>query len=602
MRFGVFLNFKDFQTRPADQRGLDQLLNARRQGTAMEELASIQPLHGAQEHGNSLYTSDCLNVDLTSRSAMDISSHGDQLSTISLPSNNSQENFYAGELDAFSCEIATLPGTFSEASGQESPFRLDDFQVYGCYPGTFARSYLDQTLSSGGSDSFGSPLPTQSHSTQGLQPPSPWDNVFDPYSPSQDCWVADKGSLAQPYFFTFGQGPVEDLSSLGQPQPAEQDQWPLGLWQHPSPLSKRSGTQDGSDLREGSTSLKPKSPTGNEACCAVCGDSASCQHYGVRTCEGCKGFFKRSVQKNAKYMCHASQDCPVDKRRRNRCQFCRFQKCLVVGMVKEVVRTDKLKGRRGRLPSKPKTTLDLSSAGSPVNIIDSLVRAHVEFNPDVGKLNYSKYQESMVSLIEKEDAGNIKQFYNLLTASMDVIRKWADSLPEFSALCPEDRELLLKSSFVELFILQLAYRTSPETDNVIFCNRVALHRRQCMRPFGDWMDSIMEFSQSLHSLNLDVTSFSCFTTLVLVTDRNGLKEPRRVKEFQNQVISCLRDHISNCAADFIKSNYLPCLLGMLPRIQALCSQGLQCLFDLKLQNFAPPPLIVETILKDTPLF
>ncbi|KAK7467917.1 hypothetical protein BaRGS_00036842, partial [Batillaria attramentaria] len=69
--------------------------------------------------------------------------------------------------------------------------------------------------------------------------------------------------------------------------------------------------------------------------CAVCGDNAACQHYGVRTCEGCKGFFKRTVQKNAKYVCLADKNCPVDKRRRNRCQFCRFQKCLAVGMVKE---------------------------------------------------------------------------------------------------------------------------------------------------------------------------------------------------------------------------------------------------------------------------
>nr|6L6L_A Chain A, Nuclear receptor related 1 [Homo sapiens]6L6L_B Chain B, Nuclear receptor related 1 [Homo sapiens]6L6Q_A Chain A, Nuclear receptor related 1 [Homo sapiens]6L6Q_B Chain B, Nuclear receptor related 1 [Homo sapiens] len=84
--------------------------------------------------------------------------------------------------------------------------------------------------------------------------------------------------------------------------------------------------------------------------CAVCGDNAACQHYGVRTCEGCKGFFKRTVQKNAKYVCLANKNCPVDKRRRNRCQYCRFQKCLAVGMVKEVVRTDSLKGRRGRLP------------------------------------------------------------------------------------------------------------------------------------------------------------------------------------------------------------------------------------------------------------
>lgn len=44
---------------------------------------------------------------------------------------------------------------------------------------------------------------------------------------------------------------------------------------------------------------------------------------------------QRTVQKNAKYVCLANKNCPVDKRRRNRCQFCRFQKCLVVGMVRE---------------------------------------------------------------------------------------------------------------------------------------------------------------------------------------------------------------------------------------------------------------------------
>ena len=111
-----------------------------------------------------------------------------------------------------------------------------------------------------------------------------------------------------------------------------------------------SGSTDSSKARGGSggtgssvSSPSPGSGTGNERAppspsqlCAVCGDTAACQHYGVRTCEGCKGFFKRTVQKGSKYVCLAEKACPVDKRRRNRCQFCRFQKCLMVGMVKEV--------------------------------------------------------------------------------------------------------------------------------------------------------------------------------------------------------------------------------------------------------------------------
>merc|ERR1719357_2140951 len=138
-----------------------------------------------------------------------------------------------------------------------------------------------------------------------------------------------------------------------------------------------------------------QSETSPSLLCAVCGDNAACQHYGVRTCEGCKGFFKRTVQKNAKYVCLADKNCPVDKRRRNRCQFCRFQKCLAVGMVKEVVRTDSLKGRRGRLPSKPKTVAEASSTTPSVNIIASLVRAHLDSNPTIEKLDYSKYQETL---------------------------------------------------------------------------------------------------------------------------------------------------------------------------------------------------------------
>lgn len=55
-----------------------------------------------------------------------------------------------------------------------------------------------------------------------------------------------------------------------------------------------------------------------------------------------------------------------------------------------VVRTDSLKGRRGRLPSKPKVVQDVATTVSPVSMIASLVRAHIDSNPSVGKMDYSK--------------------------------------------------------------------------------------------------------------------------------------------------------------------------------------------------------------------
>lgn len=68
--------------------------------------------------------------------------------------------------------------------------------------------------------------------------------------------------------------------------------------------------------------------------CLVCGDVASGFHYGVASCEACKAFFKRTIQGNIEYTCPANNECEINKRRRKACQACRFQKCLLMGMLK----------------------------------------------------------------------------------------------------------------------------------------------------------------------------------------------------------------------------------------------------------------------------
>uniref|UniRef100_A0A3Q2T1P9 Nuclear receptor subfamily 5, group A, member 1b n=2 Tax=Fundulus heteroclitus TaxID=8078 RepID=A0A3Q2T1P9_FUNHE len=85
-----------------------------------------------------------------------------------------------------------------------------------------------------------------------------------------------------------------------------------------------------------------------EELCPVCGDKVSGYHYGVLTCESCKGFFKRTVQNKKTYVCVENQQCKIDKSRRKRCPFCRFQKSLNVGMRLEAVREDRTRGGRNK--------------------------------------------------------------------------------------------------------------------------------------------------------------------------------------------------------------------------------------------------------------
>ncbi|KAK0424190.1 hypothetical protein QR680_008538 [Steinernema hermaphroditum] len=83
--------------------------------------------------------------------------------------------------------------------------------------------------------------------------------------------------------------------------------------------------------------------------CQVCKEVARGYHFGAFTCEGCKSFFGRTckpVDKNerssgdassfleprVKLHCKANRSCNVEGKNRTSCKYCRYEKCLRVGM------------------------------------------------------------------------------------------------------------------------------------------------------------------------------------------------------------------------------------------------------------------------------
>ncbi|KAF4523711.1 hypothetical protein B566_EDAN011575 [Ephemera danica] len=140
---------------------------------------------------------------------------------------------------------------------------------------------------------------------------------------------------------SFGSGSVGGPNSPGLPQG-----FSLGHGSGESQGRSNKASGSGSNNGESSNAYPPNHPlSGSKHLCSICGDRASGKHYGVYSCEGCKGFFKRTVRKDLSYACREDKNCIIDKRQRNRCQYCRYQKCLAMGMKREAVQEERQRTR-----------------------------------------------------------------------------------------------------------------------------------------------------------------------------------------------------------------------------------------------------------------
>ena len=126
-----------------------------------------------------------------------------------------------------------------------------------------------------------------------------------------------------------------DVTSVTGYHKSSVDTSPLPPWHCDSDFidSSMQGSRDDSSVRS-QDELISLSNSSHQQVCHVCNDIASGKHFGVMSCEACKGFFRRSIRAEARYECRGSNCCEIDKKSRKKCQHCRLQKCIDVGMKK----------------------------------------------------------------------------------------------------------------------------------------------------------------------------------------------------------------------------------------------------------------------------
>ncbi|XP_055895749.1 retinoic acid receptor RXR isoform X4 [Biomphalaria glabrata] len=370
----------------------------------------------------------------------------------------------------------------------------------------------------------------------------------------------DISSLTSPTsthgYYGFGPGGMPSMASSTQPSPGPQQMHSPGMH---SPTSSM-GSPPMLCLSPSGPSPSPGLPHSSlhtKHICAICGDRASGKHYGVYSCEGCKGFFKRTVRKDLTYACRDDKNCMIDKRQRNRCQYCRYMKCLSMGMKREAVQEE-----RQRVKEKGDGEVESTSGANNDMPVEQILEAELAVDPKIDTY-IDAQKDPVTNICQAAD----KQLFTLV--------EWAKRIPHFTELPLEDQVILLRAGWNELLIAGFSHRSIMAKDGILLATGLHVHRSSAHQAgVGTIFDRVLtELVAKMRDMKMDKTELGCLRAVVLFNpDAKGLTAVQEVEQLREKVYASLEE--------YTKSRY-PEEPGrfakLLLRLPALRSIGLKCL-------------------------
>ncbi|XP_018652848.1 putative hepatocyte nuclear factor 4-alpha (hnf-4-alpha) [Schistosoma mansoni] len=195
--------------------------------------------------------------------------------------------------------------------------------------------------------------------------------------------------------------------------------------------------------------------------CLICEDKATGKHYGAYSCDGCKGFFRRSVRRKHSYTCRHKKNCIVTKDKRNQCRFCRFRKCFRVGMKESAVQKERDKISNRHINYDPNSsihsTIDLQKLLQAEAIANCAI--HQNYMNITKKSTDLFDEQSIYKELNENNLASINDICESIRTQLIFLIEWAKNLTVFTSLTINDQIALLQAHAGEMLILGAIWRS-----------------------------------------------------------------------------------------------------------------------------------------------
>lgn len=391
--------------------------------------------------------------------------------------------------------------------------------------------------------------------------------------------------------------------------------------------------------------------------CQVCGDQANGYHFNAMTCEGCKGFFRRAMKRPGTFRCPSQRNCVITKSNRRQCQACRLQKCLSIGMRKEMIMSDAaVEERRWKIKRKKLLAEPPSLTPEQEELIQELVKAHEQtfdrscshfnqFRPldrfasptdplwthgqgDQGAIeedSTTSFSSSVSSLSSTSSSSasvpsegqamlpqapetkstvvftSLSHISDLSTYMIQNVINYAKTISAFRALTIEDQISLLKGATFEMvqirFNMLFNERTGIwECGSLHYCINDAA--RAGFQPL--LLDPLMKFHYTLRHLHLHDVEYALMQAISLFSpDRPGVSDREIICHQQEKLAITLQTFIENKREDKDKHLLFPKIMSLLTEFRTMNEEYTKQVMHI--QDIQPElsPLILEVVSPDS---